>query len=35
VALLDEQVRRLRSSALILPADAVLRPPDIENHIEQ
>jgi hypothetical protein len=35
VALLDEQVRRLRSSALILPADAVLRPPDTENHIEQ
>ena len=35
VALLDEQVRRLRSSALILPADDVLRPPDIENHIEQ
>jgi hypothetical protein len=35
VALLDEQIRRLRSSALILPADAVLRPPDIENHIEQ
>ena len=35
VALLDEQVRRLRSSALILPADAVLRPPAIENHIEQ
>jgi hypothetical protein len=34
VALLDEQVRRLRSSALILPADAVLRPPDTENHIE-
>jgi hypothetical protein len=35
VALLDEQVRRLRSSALILPADAVLRPADTENHIEQ
>jgi hypothetical protein len=34
VALLDEQVRRLRSSALILPADAELRPPDTENHIE-
>jgi uncharacterized coiled-coil protein SlyX len=35
VALLDEKVRRLRSSALVLPADGVLRPPDIENHTEQ
>jgi hypothetical protein len=35
VALLDEQVRRLRSSALVLPADDVLRRPDIEKHTEQ
>jgi hypothetical protein len=35
LALLEEQVRQLRSSALVLPSDAVLRAPDSENHTEQ
>ena len=35
LALLEEQVRRLRSSAMVLPPDAVLRPGDIERHTEQ
>jgi hypothetical protein len=35
LALLEEQLRQLRSSALVLPSDAVLRAPDSESHTEQ